>query len=516
MKNIYRLFITLCLLVTTGIVKGQMNPGVLLLDSVYTYNWASNAWSLNIKEYCTKNATGQTTQDLFLKFNSGTSQFQDYIRSFFGYSDTITVPTSVTDQFWYNNIWNTYQHDHYLARNIPDTTYSKTMDFQHHVFANGVMNIYQYNDSLLPVVSITMSFDTTNQTWVNLTKTTNTYTAHNQPLEQILYSWQSSTSTWNNVLKYDNVYDANNLLVTSMEYTWNEVTATWISAFRTTWHYNLLTSLPDTMMKESYDSIMQVWDSVQRSTYIYNQYNWLMTIPTQIHLQSVGAWVNSSLTFYSYSPYGVQNSETDDIWDSIHSTYITTAFQKTDSATGKLGESFNLYVNTQTFLFTGGIRNVYTYGATGDSLNWLNQQWDVTGGDWVNKSQVSYTYDSHDLLTEKVGQAWVVSSSSWLNSSKSDYFYSPFGGIWEHPSKEKPCIYANPMVTGSMIYCPDFKTGEQYTLRVCSLSGVDVYRTTFMGGEEVKISRSLIPGLYFLIIEENNQVVYKDKIIVTH
>jgi len=159
MKNISRLLISLCFLITTGIVRGQMNPAGYLLDSVYTYNWTSNNWSLNIKEYCTDNASGQTIQELSLRYNSGTSQFVDYLRTLYGYTDTIMVPTTITDQFWYSNIWNTYQHDHYLARNIPDTLYSKTFDFQHHVFTNGVMNLYQYNDSLLPVVSLIMSFD---------------------------------------------------------------------------------------------------------------------------------------------------------------------------------------------------------------------------------------------------------------------------------------------------------------------------------------------------------------------
>jgi hypothetical protein len=150
----------------------------------------------------------------------------------------------------------------------------------------------------------------------------------------------------------------------------------------------------------------------------------------------------------------------------------------------------------------------------GDSLNWVDQQWSDSIADWVNKSQVNYTYDSHNLLTEKVTQSWVTSSSSWLNNSKSDYYYTSTGGIGEHPSNKRPCIYSNPMVTGSMIYCPDFNTGDKYTLRVCSLTGIEVYRTTFVGGEAVAISRPLTPGLYFLIIEENSNVLYKDKVII--
>jgi hypothetical protein len=514
MKNIYRSLIILCFLITTGVVSGQKSPSTLLLDSVYTYNWASNNWSLNIKEYCTKNGSGQPIQDLFKKYNSGSSQFLDYARILFGYSDTITVPTLITDQFLYSSNWNTYQHYHYLARNIPDTTYFKTWNNLRHDFTYGIMNTYQYNDSLLPLVSMVLGLDTATQNWYDISKTTNTYTGLNQPLEQILYSWQNSNSTWINVLKFDNVYDTNNLLVNSIEYTWNDLTSNWVNSIRTTYYYNP-TSLPNLMVKESYDTTLQVWDSVQQTFYIYNQLNWLMTFRSQSYLQSNGTWFNSGLTFYTYSPSGDQNSMTEDVWDTIHSTYITIAYQNVDSATRKLAESYTRTVDPQTFLIVNGSRNLYTYGSAGDSLNWVSQSWDVSGLAWDNQSQVNYTYDSTDnLLSEKVSQNWVTSSSSWLNSAKSDYYYSASSGIGEKPAIGKPCIYANPMVTGNPVYCPDFKTGDKYTLRVCSLTGIDVYRTTFIGGEAVTISRSLIPGLYFLIIEENGNVLYKDKVII--
>jgi hypothetical protein len=204
------------------------------------------------------------------------------------------------------------------------------------------------------------------------------------------------------------------------------------------------------------------------------------------------------------------------IWDTVHLTFVTDVFQSVDSATGKQTESYTRYVDPQTFQITGGSRNVYTYSSTSDSLNWVSQQWNVSGNNWVNKFQVNYTFDSHDLITEKVSQNWVTSDSSWVNTMKLDYFYSEFNGINEHMSKEKPCIYSNPMITGNPIYCPDFNTGDIYTLRVCSQTGIEVYRTNFIGGESVIISKSLSPGLYFLIIEENGNILYKDKVIILH
>ncbi|MGA3013818.1 MAG: hypothetical protein ABSD71_07260 [Bacteroidales bacterium] len=513
MKTIYCLFITVCLISFSGLVSGQEYPNVLILDSVYSYNWTNNDWALNLKEYATLNGSGQTIQELFKKLNPSTSQFQDYTRILNSFTDTLT-PTSITDQLWYSNAWNTYQYDHFLAKDILDTTYYKVWSILNNRFFVGYKYTYQYNDKLLPVVSMTQGLDTTTQGWFNMAKTTNTYTIFLQPLEQIVFSWENSTSTWDSVLKYENIY-TNKSLTSTIEYEWNDSTANWINTFRTTYYYNA-SALLNLVVKEAWDTTLDVWDSVQQSLYIYNQNKWLMTISTSDYLQPKGTWINGSITYYTYFSSGKQKTMTGSIWDTVHLTYVTDAFQNVDSTTGKITESYTRSVDPRTFQINGGSRNVYTYGSTGDSLNWVSQLWNISGNNWANKFQVNYTFDSHDLLTEKVSQNWVTSDSSWLNTMKSDYFYTEFSGINEQLSKEKPCIYSNPMIIGYPIYCPDFKTGDIYTLRVCSETGVEVYQTNFIGGETVSISKSLTPGLYFLIIEENGSILYKDKVIILH
>jgi hypothetical protein len=513
MKNIFRLLIIVCLLASTGAASGQMNPGVLLLDSVYSYNWVTNNWSLNIENYLIKNGSGQTTQSLFKQYDTGTGQFLDFERFLFTYSGTFSAPSAITDQLWYFDNWNTYQFTHYLTKNIIDTSYYKRWDNQHHRFTTGLRNTYQYNDSLLPAENITQSWDTTTQDWFNTTRTTYSYTAVMKLSEQIIFWWQSSTATWENIIKYANVYDVNNLLVSHLEYDWNDSAANWINMVRTSYYYNL-TSMPNLAVKEVWNSSLNAWDSVEQTTYIYNQLNWLMTILSQNYQQDQGKWVNDSLTYYTYSTSGVQQSMTGDIWNTINLSWATDVYQILDSASQKVAETYNLYIDQGNFLITGGIRNLYTYSSKGDTLTWVNQVWNVPNSGWANKSQVLYTYDSHNLLVEELEQNWTSASSSWVNATKFDYFYSEFIGIGEHPAKEKPCFYANPMVEGNSIYCPDFKAGDEYLLRVCSLSGIEVYRTDFRGGEAVIISKSLAPGLYFLIIEENDNILYQDKIVI--
>lgn len=515
MKNIFRLGVIFFLLSYTSSASGQTNPGALLLDSVYSFSWVSNNWSLNLKNYRLKNGSGQTTQSLYKKYNTGSGQFLDYARFLYNYTDTTPVPTTITNQFWYSNIWNTYQYTHYLAKDIIDTSFSKIWDNQQHIFISGIRNVIQYNDSLLPVEKTTQGWDITNLDWLNSTRTSYSYTAIMQPSEQIILSWQNSTSTWENVYKYSNVYDLNNVLVSQLEYAWDDTAVNWASTFRIT-YFNNPTSMPYLSVKEFWNSSLLEWDSLEQSTYIYNQYNWLMTIRKQNYQQDQGTWIDSYLTYYTYSIYGIQQTMTGNVWDTINLTWIPDVYQGVDSASQKLAEAYNRYVNPATFLITGGIRNLYTYDSRGDTLSKVNQEWNVSGNDWANKTQVLYSYDSHNLLTEDLTQDWSDAGSSWVNAKKSDYYYSEFIGIDEHTSKVKPCFYANPMVAGNSIYCPEFRPGNEYTLRICSLSGTEVYRIDFRGGESVMISKSLTSGLYFLIIEENHAILYKDKVVILH
>jgi len=517
MKNNFHIFITLCLLAAASIVNGQNNPDVLRLDSVYTYGWVNNNWSLTLKDYAQKNGSGQRIDDLFLKYNADSAKFLNYARFLYTYLASDSIPKNTTNQFWYSNNWVNYEYTHNLTKNVVDTTYFKEWNNQKDKFIYGQKNTYQYNDSLLQIESILQMLDTSTQStvthWLNTSKITNTYTSDGKPLEQIQFAWQNSSSTWVNVYKSTNVYNLNNLLISRMEYEWADSTSSWNESVRTT-YFNNSSSLVYLTVKEYWNSTQLKWDTLQQTTYLYSPLNWLFTVQTQTYQQSTGHWVNSTLTYYSYYPSGGQQTMTGNIWDTLHSAWVTTSYQRNDSLTGYVVESYTRYVGQGTFQITGGSRYLYTYGTIGDTLSIVNQQWNVPAAGWVNNSQILYTYNSHNLLTEQLTQSWTTSNSTWGNTKKSDYYYSNYGGIIEHQANTKPCLYANPMLTGNPIYCPDFETGSNYTLKVCSLTGMEVYRINFTGGEAVKISRALSPGLYFLIIEEKNNILYKDKVVI--
>ncbi|MCX6248203.1 MAG: hypothetical protein NTW10_10740 [Bacteroidetes bacterium] len=514
MKILFRLLILAGMVTLAGPAMAQSSTRALLLDSVYSYNWATSDWSLNLKNYRIKDGTGRTVQSLYKRYITGTGQFQDYIRSLSNFADAAADPTSLTNQLWYGNVWNTFQYTHYIAPGTIDTTFTKGWDNQTHRFTFGYRSLLQYNDSMLVIENLTQSWDTTSLDWVNGTKTTQTYTPEMQPLEKTTLSWRRSASAWVNSYKVSTVYDGSNLLVNQLEFVWDSTHANWVSTFRYSW-YNNFASLPYLEVHERWDSTLNVWDSLTQSTYIYNPFNWLLTVITKSYTPTKGSWAESYLILYNYTAGGVKFKRTGNIWDPVHSVWAPDSFEQTDTIAYKSSEVYNLYYNPVTYDVVSGVRNLYAYTPAGDTLSKANQAWDVPGNGWANKSQVLYTYDLHNLLSETLTQTW-TGGTAWDNSKKSDYYYSDFIGIGEKADNVKPCFYANPIVAGSSIYCPGFRTGDEFTLRINSLSGAVIYITMFRGGEAVSIPGSLSQGTYILVIEEKNRIVYKDKVVVLH
>jgi hypothetical protein len=515
MKTILRLFILAAFLIASGVAGAQVSPKALLLDSVYSSNWLSNNWSLNTKNYRIKDGTGRTVQSLYKKYNSGTGHFDDFVRSLYGYPGPAADPVTITNQFWYSFGWTTYQYTHYLDRENVDTVFFKNWDNSLHKFTFGNKDTYLYDDSLFLLENINQSWDSTTNDWLNALKKTYAYTTDMKPLEQVVYSWESATPAWENTYKVSFVYDGSNMLVNRLEYVWNPNNGSWLSTLRYS-YYNNPTSMPYLVVMERWDSTLSVWDSITQSTYLYNPFNWLMTVITKTYHPESSSWADSYLTYYTYNAQGDQRSMTGNVWNTVNHTWVTDAYTSNDSATGKLAESFTRFLDPFTFQVIAGTRNLNAYNALGDTTGEVHQEWQVSAGDWENRNQVVFTYDTHNLLVLELTQNWSAGTSSWNNSKKSDYYYSEFIGIDDPGSKERNCFYANPLVPGGTITCPGLRTGSAFTLRLTSLTGAEVFRTDFKGGESVTVPGSLSAGTYLLRIEEGYRIVCMDKVVIIH
>ena len=493
-----------------GLLPGDRGPW--LLDSIYGYNWNNGNWTPYSHNYRFKNTYGWTIQSLYKKFNQSANQFLDYARYLYSYTDSIPDVTSDTGQFWYSNAWLTYQYTHFKIKNFVDETYLKNWTNSQHKFTSGFRDLYQYNDSMLVIQSVTQSYDTSTTHWLNTVKDTITYTSLEQPSETITFTWQNATSSWMTSYKTSDVYDLNNLLVSHLEYSWNDSSNVWDIALRYSYFNNPAGNL-DSLILESWNKNYHRWDTIQRTQNIYDSQNKLWSSIIQRKDLITGLWINNFMYDYTYYPGEVLLDFTNYFWDDIDLRWKETDYQKYD-LTGKLLEDWHKALNLSTFLYTGGNSTLYTYDANEDTLAKVYQQWDVSAGKWVNNLQDVYTYDSHNMVSQDLTQTFRVSDSTWVNSKKSDYYYSEFTGIGEHKKGEKLCFYANPMTTGATINCPALTPGNDYLLRICSTSGREVYRSSFHGGNSVRIPESLSPGLYFLILEEKSIILYKDKIIL--
>jgi hypothetical protein len=449
---------------------------------------------------------------LYLKYNQGSGQFPNYARYLYTYADSVPDPVSDTAQFWYLNSWLTYQYTHYKTKKLVDEFYNKIWNNAKHRFTSGSRNLYLYNDSLLITRAITQSYDTTTFSWINVLKDSIIFTSADKFSEQISCIWQASTSSWKNTYKYDDIYDVNNTLVSEMDYSWNDTSSTWSNILQVNYFINPAGN-PDSSIVISWNPDLHVMDTTLKTHYIYNPDNLIWAEIVQDKAAGTVLWLNSTMSQYTYYPGGILLDKTFNIWDTLHRTWLAISYQKYDIA-NKMLENWQKYYDQSTYDFTGGVSLLYTYDANEDTLTRTSRQWNISNSKWVNSTQDLYTYESHNLLTEELTQNFTVSDSSWVNSKKSDYYYSEFNGIGEKNTSQKICFYANPMVPGNAINCPELTPGKTYFLVICSVSGKEVYRSSFQGGNAVTIPVSLSQGLYFLIVEDQDSILYKDKVIM--
>jgi hypothetical protein len=334
-----------------------------------------------------------------------------------------------------------------------------------------------------------------------------------QPQEQIVYSWKSSSSTWVYSAKSTDVYDGTNALVGHKEYFWNEISSTWVNTSRIYYH-NTPASMPDTAILEVWDLTQLRWDSVEKSFYTYNQFNWLMNVRTYKMNAMTGNWYHSYQMYYTYFPNtGYERTETGNVWDTLHLTYITDHYMEVDSV-DQLVEKYDLYVNLGNFQIVGGSRDIYDYSSTSDTVSKVNQEWNLLTGSWQYNTQKLFTYDSQNLLTEDLVQDWAAATASWENSKKSVYFYSDFFAVNEHPGIEKPCFYANPMTAGTSITCPGLNLSRNYVFELFSMKGERIYKTGIAGNTTFTIGKNVTSGNYILCISSDGKTIYRDKVII--
>ena len=258
-------------------------------------------------------------------------------------------------------------------------------------------------------------FDTTivktwdNGTWVNQSRSFNTYSTDCILNSTTFQSWQNSA--WLNSTQMTFTYLPSKKVSQTLLYSWTD--PSWVLFGRKTNTYNAALQLTKDLTELYFSNI---WMGSSQNFYTYDGNGYLIT-------QIVQSWngtqfQNSTRTDYTNAAGGLIISDRTQSWsgsawvnkDSSHYEY-----NGKNQITSSI--SFNWAVNQ----WVNSDRSTYTY-VNNLLTQELDQNW--INNAWVNTGRITLTYDNFERLKSLLEQTWDVPTQNWINSSLEEFSYT--------------------------------------------------------------------------------------------
>lgn len=295
-----KLYFFTAIMLLTLVVSAQTEPKVY---ETYFQEWINNAWADTLRTTNTYDTNGNLIKVSSAAENPVTNEWQDTVVMNYTLNTDATVKEMVT-QIWeqgeaseegewidvfktiytYNEAKKVLSETHQTWLAITWADIAKT-DFTYEndlltkqvtqittlvspELVNSEQIIYTYNSDGTEKDNIVQIWNT--DTWVNTTRSTNTYDASKKLTTVMVEKWENET--WLPDSKTTNTYTESGSLIQSMEETYTE--NAWVNASNTLNSYNANGELENTVFQIWDDSVSQ-WDNQFRFVYKYT--------PTGLH-----------------------------------------------------------------------------------------------------------------------------------------------------------------------------------------------------------------------------------------
>ena len=133
-------------------------------------------------------------------------------------------------------------------------------------------------------------------------------------------------------------------------------------------------------------------------------------------------------------------------------------------------------------------------------------------GSWHPRYKATYNYDADgDLLTEIIQYE---SGGNYINSDKRVYTYAFPVSTDNELVEAVDCKFQNPYLSGSTLSCIGLTENKDYRVILHDVLGRQVVRQRITGNQPFSIQESIPMGMYILTIQDEEQLLFTEKIIV--
>lgn len=261
------------------------------------------------------------------------------------------IQTSLTET-WKSENWEkvtqtfyTYDGNTYLIHDLTQDWDTSWKDVDQTDYTNNPDGTVQQ--------SISQSWDAGTVKWVNVQRTTYTYTAAKKVLTSETEIWFDPD--WMFFLKETNTYDGSDYLITSLIQNYDFISP-WKNSYQI-----IYTNNPNGTVSQDLSQTwnVSVWDDKDRTTYTYNGTKPIMSIT---ETWNGAIWENASKDTYDYDGSGYLKQVLSQNWVS--------GDWKNDS------------------------QALFTNNSDGSPYYIISQDWDDTGPVWKNVARLTFTYTS--------------------------------------------------------------------------------------------------------------------------
>ncbi len=398
-----------------------------------------------------------------------------------------------------------------------DTIIGYIWDLSTQTWKNRTRRILTY-DNADNVIEKLFQYWTLNNGWKNGLYFQFVYDNNENRIEKTIQVWHQANEEWVNYFHRLNTFNENNRLIDVVTQFWLNINQTWANK-----HYKVFTYVDDTLVADTSQKWKNIantwcWQNVFLNQYGYDSTGYLRVRITKHWKQFANIWVKKSRKIFDYNDYGYLRLIIHQDWKFIAQVWKNRIrhvliYDENGNRIERRKQAWRPSNNT----WVGFARRQFTY----DINNYLIEtvfQHREHNGTWKNVSFCQFSYDDEGNMIEKLKQLWDNYNSNWINFKKwvmvinLKSSYADINNETDFESSIK-CVFANPYKINMPITFSNLEAGS-YNATVFDFSGKIVYNESFSAGEVISINERVPAGMYLIVLQRDNEILYKQKMAI--
>jgi hypothetical protein len=358
---------------------------------------------------------------------------------------------------------------------------------------------------------------TPDSTWLDGLYFQYTYNGLGNLTEMIIQHWRPDSAIWVNHFKKTQDYNADDLLTDINTYWWHWWGEEWIDHHHKIFTYDLQLLVADTV--QVFNHVLDEWMDFLYNEFVNNDAGKKVQKTNYRKWWGMGDWHANFRWNYEYESTGEYVTQiTGQDWhpfieDWVDFTRYNYTYDDTGNKTYYLLERWDHFDSA----WKEKVQIDYSYNDAGYLAQYIMQHKPMWLGDWVNKKQAFFTYDSEGNMIEKIVQHWNRDVEDWINFEKWEMLLDYKGGLTgigeDTFSSGIQGFFKNPYPIGTPINFTGLEPGI-YSVKLVDVTGRTIESQPYYPGQAITINNAYHHGLHFIILSDDQNILYRGKIIL--